>query len=95
MEKDIYNSKSTISEKDKAIARYREELYSVYTSRSWRYTAPLRKIGSLLRRMRIMLFKPNIRAVIKRFYFLLPERIRYSKIIENLKDRFKNAESMQ
>lgn len=42
-------AKSQITTKDKAITRYSEELYSVYTSRSWRYTAPLRKIVSTIR----------------------------------------------
>jgi len=42
---------------DRVIARYREELYSVYTSRSWRYTAPLRKIGTLVRRVLKLLFE--------------------------------------
>ncbi len=80
--------KQVISGKDRIIANYRDELYSVYISRSWRYTAFLRKIVSVLR----IMYLPHIRAIIKRAYFLIPRRIRCSTFIENLKNRFKNAE---
>lgn len=38
-----------ITEKDRAIRHYRDELYTVYTSRSWRVTAPMRKVGTFVR----------------------------------------------
>lgn len=38
-------------DKERAIVGYREELYSVYTSKSWRYTAPLRKIGRCVKKI--------------------------------------------
>ena len=83
-----------IVEKDRAITNWREELYSVYTSQSWRYTTPLRKIGTLIRRVLRLPHKPRIRAVIKRAYFMLPAFIRKSRLIENLKNRFKSKEVM-
>jgi len=89
---DLAENDRVIAEKDRAIAHYREELYGVYTSRSWRYTAPLRKIGTLVRRVLRLLHKSWIRAVIKRAYFLLPPLIRNSRFVENLKNRFKSKE---
>jgi len=88
----ITHQDQTIAEKDQAIAHYREELYSVYTSRSWRYTTPLRKIGTLIRRVLRLPHKPRIRAVINRAYFMLPAFIRKSRLTENLKNRFKSKE---
>jgi len=92
----IADAKSEITKKDteknRANHRYREELYSVYTSRSWRYTAPLRKIGTLIRRVLRLPHKPRIRAVIKRAYFMLPSFIRNSRLIEKFKERFKSKE---
>ena len=88
----IAQKERELSKKIKTIANYQDELYSVYTSHSWRYTAPLRKIGSILRRGFSIVHWPHIRAVIKRIYFLLPARIRCSIFMENLKNRFKNAE---
>lgn len=86
------NLSKTIAKKDQATAHYREELYSVYTSRSWRYTTPLRKIGTLIRRILRLPHKPRIRAVIKQAYFMLPAFIRKSRLIKNLKNRFKSKE---
>ena len=88
----IAKKDQAIAKKDQAIAHYHEELYSVYTSRSWRYTTPLRKIGTLIRRVLRLPHKPRIRAVIKRAYFMLPAFIRKSRLFENLKSRFKSKE---
>ena len=90
----IAEKDQAIAKKDQAIAHYREELYTVYTSRSWRYTTPLRKIGTLIRRVLRLPHKPRIRAVIKRAYFMLPAFIRNSRLFENLKNRFKSKENI-
>jgi hypothetical protein len=90
----IAEKEKAVAEKNRANHRYREELYSVYTSRSWRYTAPARKIGNLIRRLSRLLHKPWIRAVIKRAYFLLPPLIRNSRFVENHKNRFKSRETI-
>ncbi len=37
-------------QKELIIINYRNELYNVYTSHSWRYTAPLRRLGGIVRR---------------------------------------------
>jgi polysaccharide pyruvyl transferase WcaK-like protein len=84
-----------IAQKDAEIARmkrYRRELYSVYMSRSWRYTYPLRKAGRLVKQILALLHKPFIRSAIKRVFFLLPAFIRNSKLIKNLEKRFKGEE---
>ncbi|MBN2588959.1 MAG: FkbM family methyltransferase [Sedimentisphaerales bacterium] len=86
------NMKNVISEKVIEIDRYRDELYRVYTSCSWRYTALFRKIGSFIKRVLLIAHRPRMRLVIKRFYFLIPVRIRNSRTMEKLKNRFKNAE---
>lgn len=39
----------TLSKKVSLIAVYYDKLYSIYTSKSWGYTAPLRKIASHVR----------------------------------------------
>ena len=85
-----------IAEKDAEIAEmrcYREELYGVYVSRSWRYTAPARKIKSLIGRVLRPLRKPRLRTLIKCAYFMLPAFVRENPLIENLKDRFKEREA--
>lgn len=75
-----------------AISQYREELYGVYTSRSWRWTKPLRKAGAILRRLGRLAYRPRLRAVIKRIYFLLPGFVRRCGFVEDLKAGFKRSE---
>lgn len=97
-------AKSDIARRDTQIAsknseierlkRYHEELYRVYVSRSWRYTAPVRKIGTLICKALNLLHKPRLRVLIKDAYFMLPAFIRKSRFIENLKYRFKSREGM-
>lgn len=92
----IAEKDAEITQKDAEIARtkrYREELYSVYTSRSWRYTKPLRKAGQLAKQILALLHKQFIRMVIKRVYFMLPAFIRNSRLMEKLKNLFKSKES--
>ncbi|MBN1973071.1 MAG: polysaccharide pyruvyl transferase family protein [Sedimentisphaerales bacterium] len=91
-EREISNLRTIISEKEKANVQYRDELYSVYTSCSWRYTALLRKIGSVVKKILRLPFHERVRSMIKRIYFLIPRQIRCTMIMENLKNRFKNAE---
>ena len=91
-EQELFHAKAKVSEQDKLIESYREELYSVYTSHSWRYTAPLRKIGSIIRKISRLAFQHCIRRVIKQMYLLLPGRIRRCTVIENMKNRFKTKE---
>jgi ubiquinone/menaquinone biosynthesis C-methylase UbiE len=90
-EKDKYlaEKKQEIAEKDQMIGRYKEELYSVYTSRSWRYTWPLRKMGGCMRWISTLLHRPAIRDIIKSGYYAIPLPIRYSKAVEFLKSKFK------
>ena len=83
---------SEISKKNVEIDCHRDELYSVYTSRSWRYTALFREIESFIKRVLAITHRPYIRSAIRRFYFLLPRRIRNNSTVKNLKNRFKNAE---
>jgi regulator of replication initiation timing len=83
---------AAIAEKDRAIRRYRDELYSVYTSRSWRVTAPMRKIGTFVRRVTSLAHRPRIRGMIKQVYFLLPGFMRNSHRVQSLKNRFKSKE---
>lgn len=52
LDDNAYLKDNAIKRADSAIRKYNEELYSVYTSRSWRYTAPLRKIGNLIRSLK-------------------------------------------
>jgi len=96
---DIANLQSITAEKDYAIAdkdrqihSYRQELYSVYTSRSWRFTLPMRKVGTVIRRILTIPHRPWLRAKIKWVYFLMPALVRNSRLIDNLKNRFKNKE---
>ena len=83
-----------MNEKDRLIDRYKEELYHVYTSRSWRYTAPFRKAVNIVRNFAIALHMPRIRKIIKNAYFLLPMFVRNSRMIESLKNKFKSTEDM-
>ena len=95
-EKDKYLAEKNqiIAKKDRVIGHYKEELYSVYTSRSWRYTWPLRRCGKLIRKIFDILHEPRIRKIIKGLYFLIPARIRMSGPVESLKDRFKSKETV-
>jgi len=69
---------------------YHDELYRVYTSHSWRYTAPARKFGSFVRWILAFLLQLRTHMVIKGAYFMLPAFIRNSRLIENLKKRFRS-----
>ena len=82
-----------IANKERQIHAYREELYSVYTSKSWRYTLGMRKVGKLVRRIVSVPHHPWLRAKVKQAYFLLPAFIRNSRLVDNLKNRFKQNES--
>lgn len=95
IDKTLTETRTSIVRKDREIHRYREELFSVYSSRSWRCTLPLRKVGSLVRRILTFPHQSRIRAMIKCAYFLLPVFIRNSQMIENLKNRFKTKEMMK
>ena len=53
----LADAKAEISKREKAFAAYREELYSVYTSHSWRYTSPLRWIGRCIRKLLKSIYK--------------------------------------
>ena len=81
-----------ITDKDRQIHSHREELYSVYTSKSWRYTFAMRKVGTVARRIVSILHRPWLRTKIKQVYFLLPPFLRNSRLIDTLKNRFKNKE---
>ncbi len=85
----------SISEKDRLIAGYREELYSVYASHSWRYTWLFRKVGDIVRGVQRLVHRPRMRSVIKKIYFRLPRFIRSSRFIENRKVHFKSNETMR
>ena len=88
----ITEKESVLADKDRQIHGYREELYSVYTSKSWRYTLPMRKAGTRVRHILSIPHHPWFRAKIKRVYFLLPALVRKSRLVETLKNRFKNKE---
>jgi hypothetical protein len=90
---DLNELKGESSDKDQQIHGYREELYSVYTSKSWRYTLLMRKAGTLVRRIVSVPHKPYLRTKLKRAYFLLPAFIRNSRLIDSLKNRFKQKET--
>lgn len=89
---DLQSVQLTLSEKERQVEGCREELYSVYMSRSWRYTLMPRKAGTLVRRLTKIPHKPLIRAKIKQVYFLLPASIRHSQWIDKMKNRFKDKE---
>jgi len=71
---------------------YFDELYRVYTSRSWRYTAPARKIGSFVRWILGFKHSSRFQKVLKGVYFMLPTLIRNTRLISNLKKRFKSRD---
>lgn len=81
-----------IVENHKTISAFRDELYSVYISRSWRYTKYFRKVGGLIRKAKGFVYQPHIRSTIKKNYFRLPIRIRNSRFIQHLKSHFKKGE---
>ncbi|MHC5161846.1 MAG: hypothetical protein ACYSO4_01800, partial [Planctomycetota bacterium] len=81
------------AEKVRQIHAYREELYSVYASKSWRYTLLMRKVGTVIRRIHSVPHKPRLRGMIKRAYFLLPSFIRNTRCVDSLKNRFKQKET--
>ena len=95
-EKELNSQKDrlAIARRDIEISRYRQELYSVYTSRSWRYTAPLRRCDRIIRSLSCIMHTRGIRKVIKGAYFMLPQRIRQNSIVERLKTRFKRNETI-
>ena len=81
-----------IADKDRHIHSYRQELYSVYTSKSWRYTLPIRKVGTVARRILSIPHRPWLRTKTKQVYFMLPALVRNSRLVENLKNRFKEKD---
>jgi len=74
------------------VKKYQAELYSVYTSRSWRYTALLRKMWRLLCQIFSVFYRSFLRKLIKSLYLLLPVQVRNSNFIENLKNYIKDNE---
>ena len=78
-----------LSDREREIQKYRDELYSVYSSRSWRYTSGLRKIGSRLRLLKSIFYWFGLRQRIKFLYLLIPQRIRCSWAVEGLKNQYK------
>lgn len=79
-------------EKDILIKQYQDELYRVYRSRTWRYTAPFRKMGDMFRRCFSRYYWLFFRKIIKTLYLLLPFRIRNSSFIYKLKNVIKDNE---
>jgi len=80
------------AEKERLICQYRDELYRVYRSRSWRYTAPFRKMDNMIRKSFGRCYWLFFRKIIKALYFLLPVRIRNSNFVERLKNKIKDNE---
>ena len=93
VKKTLANNEMIINMKSQDVRRFRDELHSVYTSKSWRYTLPMRKVGMAIWRTQALIHKPHLRAKIKRAYFLLPAFIRNSRWVDNLKNRFKEKET--
>ena len=80
------------TEKDRLIRQYRDELYRVYTSRSWRYTAPFRKLDAGVRTCISRCYFIFFRKPLKAFYYLLPGRWRSSSCVETLKKKLNDYE---
>ncbi|MDD5135308.1 MAG: class I SAM-dependent methyltransferase [Phycisphaerae bacterium] len=91
--KTLTDIKASMVRKNREIHHYRRELFSVYSSKSWRYMIPFRKIGSGGRRLVDILHQSKVRAVIKRVYYTLPGFLRNRQTIENLKNNFKDKET--
>ena len=73
---------------DLLVMRYKEELYDVYRSKSWRYTAIFRKIGDCVRWIARLPYRPAFRKKLKNAYHLLPDSIKFSRGVQKLKDSF-------
>lgn len=86
---------AVLAKREEDIRSYREELFSVYTSRSWRYTALLRKVRKWLRRISILPYQPPVRTVLKQAYKSLPVFIRSRHSIEACKKHYKRKEMLK
>src|SRR4030042_5557532 len=80
---EILELKNKIAQIEKCLSNYKNDLYSVYVSKSWRYTWLCRKLGSTFRKCFTILYFSVFRKVIKAIYLLLPISIRCSNFVEN------------
>ena len=84
---------SMLAEKDRVIDCCRKELHNIYTSWSWPCTAPLRKIGALLRQVSALASGPSLYRTIKRVYLLVPSFLCERRFIENMKYHYKKQKA--
>jgi ubiquinone/menaquinone biosynthesis C-methylase UbiE/polysaccharide pyruvyl transferase WcaK-like protein len=74
-EAQIRHLQQEMLQRDPAISRYREELYSVYRSKTWRFMAPFRKMMQLYRRVGGLRHGARLRAMIRKACFRRPDCI--------------------
>lgn len=89
---DLEILRKLLFDKNQEIEGYREKLYQVYTSRSWRYTHLFRRTEAMGQRLTTVGHGPLFRGVIKSLYWKLPLALRRSRLLENAKDRYKDRE---
>jgi len=92
-EESLVKKSTEIARRNRSIRTYHDELFSVYMSRSWRYTSPMRKVGTMIRHILAIPHKPQPRAMIKKAYFCLPLPLRNSHPLQYLKEFFKDREN--
>jgi len=88
----FFEARKIMAEQEKTLKKYRQELYSVYRSRSWRFTRPLRGTAEGIRYLSSAAFRPNVRWVLKKLYYLIPGFFRNTWFLEKMKNGFKEKE---
>lgn len=89
----LLEARVKMADQRRTLRNYHQELYSVYRSRSWRYMRPLRGTAEGIRRLVSVAFRPDVREVLKKMYYLMPGRIRNTRLLENMKNGFKRKET--